>query len=62
MKTRFSHVGGANHPIIIDFTITPKGREFIKQLNLNEMVIDSNVINSIESNLAARGRAKTGRP
>jgi hypothetical protein len=32
--------GGANHPTITDFAITPKGKEFIKQLNINEKVTD----------------------
>lgn len=34
------HVGGASHPTITDFAITPKGKEFIEQLNINETVID----------------------
>lgn len=34
------HIGTANHPTITDFAITPKGEEFIKQLNINETVID----------------------
>ena len=34
------HVGGANHPTITDFAITPKGKEFIEELNLYEMVMD----------------------
>ena len=33
-------VGTANHPTITDFSITQKGKEFIKQLNINEKVID----------------------
>ena len=34
------HVGSANHPTITDFAITPKGIEFIKHLNINELVTD----------------------
>ena len=32
--------GGANHPTITDFAITSEGKEFIKQLNINEEVTD----------------------
>lgn len=32
--------GGASHPTITDFAITSKGRDFIKQLNINAEVID----------------------
>ena len=35
--------GGAKHPTITDYEITQKGKEFIKQLNINETVPDISI-------------------
>ncbi len=39
-KRNAMHVGTADHPTITDFSITPKGRDFIEKMNINEKVTD----------------------